>query len=197
MPVFYRNINNLGQCRPIMARRKITPPALPALNGELLAPDLPQLTPQQVRFVELLLSGKTASDAYRGAYDCSNMANTSIWTEAARTAGNPKISLWLGAARKAGLGAARVTYESHVTELERLREIALETGNVGAAVQAEQLRGKAAGQYVERVEIKGDGLRSPVDDINEIAARYGVEIARAIALREGIAWIAPDEAAAE
>ncbi len=180
-----------------MARRKITTPLdklrgdlVRTMDGELLASsaDLPQLTPQQMHFVELLLSGKTASDAYRGAYDCSNYANNSVWANASKLVAHAGVALWLAAARKAGLGAARVTYESHVTELERLREIALETGNVGAAVQAEQLRGKAAGQYVERIEVHGAGLRDPADDLNEIAARYGVEIARKIAEREGIAW---------
>ena len=125
-----------------MARRKITPEALPE--------ELPELTQQQMRFVEGLLAGKTASDAYRGAYDCSNMLPSSVWCAASKLCADTKVKQWLSAARQAYLGSATVTLEGHLRELERLKEIALTTGNVGAAVQAEQLRGKAAGHYVEQ-----------------------------------------------
>src|SRR5690348_1219443 len=112
-----------------------------------LADELPDLTEQQMRFVEGILSGKKASDAYRAAYDCSTMLNSSVWALASRLRSNVNVASWIAAARKAGLGAATVTLSDHVTELERLKEIALQTGNVGAAVQAEQLRGKAMGHY--------------------------------------------------
>ena len=39
------------------------------------AEELPTLTPKQTAFVNALLQGKTASDAYREAYNCENMSH--------------------------------------------------------------------------------------------------------------------------
>lgn len=136
-----------------MARRKISKPAVPALPVPVTdetADALPELTPQQTDFVRAILAGKSATEAYREAYDCSNMALTTIWSRASEMKRHGKVSVWIREARKAKLGTAVLTIDSHIQELERLREIALETGNVGAAVQAEQLRGKATGIYIER-----------------------------------------------
>jgi hypothetical protein len=52
--------------------------------------DLPTLTTKQTTFINALLKGKTASDAYKAAYDCSNMADRTIWSEASRLRANPK-----------------------------------------------------------------------------------------------------------
>lgn len=128
-----------------MARRKITDPDdLPDADG------LPELTAQQMGFVEGILEGLTASDAYRKHY--SSTSPRYVWAEASRLRSHPGVAAWLAAARKAALDTGRVTLEGHQSELARLREIALDTGNVGAAVQAEISRGKVQGLYVERFE---------------------------------------------
>jgi hypothetical protein len=44
--------------------------------------------------------------------------------------------------------------KQHVTELARLREKALQDKSHSAAINAERLRGQAAGLYVERKEIR-------------------------------------------
>lgn len=141
-----------------MSRRKLTD-ALE--DGE----ELPDLTDQQMHFVECLLAGKSASDAYRAAYNTQNCTNRTIWAAASRLRADCNVATWLSAARKAGLGRAAVTLEGHVAELERLREIALETGNVGAAVQAEQLRGKASGHYTENLRLE---VTDPVNILDQI-----------------------------
>lgn len=151
-------------------RRKIT-------DGEEKE-DLPELTEQQRNFVEGILAGKTASDAYRAAYDCSNSMDRTVWANASRLRNDADVAAWLSAARKAGLGRATVTLEGHISELERLREIALDTGNVGAAVQAEQLRGKAAGHYVDQVR---DLTEDPQKTLREIAELIGDEAASKLA----------------
>ncbi len=43
--------------------------------------DLPTLTPKQTSFVNALLQGKTASDAYREAYNCEMMSHRAVWVE--------------------------------------------------------------------------------------------------------------------
>lgn len=130
--------------------------------------ELPHLTEQQMHFVECLLAGKSASDAYRAAYNTVNMQNRTIWAEASRLRADHNVATWLSAARKAGLGRAAVTLEGHLAELERLREIALETGNVGAAVQAEQLRGKASNHYSENVNITHSDPSNVLDEIRKL-----------------------------
>jgi len=46
-----------------------------------------------------------------------------------------------------------VTYDNHITELAKIRDIALQNGQVAAAVSAEKQRGMAAGLYISRSEI--------------------------------------------
>jgi phage terminase small subunit len=148
--------------------------------------ELEDLTPKQLGFVSGILAGKTASDAYRSAYDCSNMLQETIWAEASRLRHDPKVAAWLTAARTANLGSVTVTLGGHLQELERLKEIAIQTGNVGAAVNAEVSRGKAAGHYVEKIanvtaeNDVAETLRqiASIDpDLgNAVAAKYGLTI---------------------
>ncbi len=161
-----------------MPRRKITA----AIEDE----ELPDLTEQQREFVRHVLAGKTASDAYRAAYNTENMKPNSIWREASLLASNKNVAQWLAAARKACLGTAVVTLEGHQQQLERLREIALATGNVGAAVAAEQTRGKVAGHHIDRVmELPAD----PIDTLKTIAQQQP-DLAAALAAQHGIEWTA-------
>lgn len=46
-----------------------------------------------------------------------------------------------------------VTYDNHITELAKIRDIALQNGQTAAAVAAEKQRGMAAGLYISRSEI--------------------------------------------
>lgn len=115
--------------------------------------ELPALTPQQQEFVKGIVAGKNASDAYRAAYDCSQSQPSTIWARASELRANGKVAAWITAAQKACLGATKLTLDDHLQQLERLREIALEKGNVGAAVLAEHHRGKAKGHYTDNVNI--------------------------------------------
>lgn len=169
-----------------MAQRKLTEP-----QNEI-ATDLPELTDQQTKFVEGLLKGLSASDAYRNAYDTANMQANTIWARASEAKSNSKVAVWLAQARKNGLGAATVTLEGHLQELERLKAIAIETGNVGAAVQAEQLRGKAAGHYVEKHQDVGQST-DVTRTLKDIAA-LNPDLAAQLAAQHGIEWTADEGA---
>jgi len=153
------------------------------------ASNLPDLTPQQMEFVRHVLAGKTASDAYRAAYDCSHSTDRSIWALASRLRADVKVSSWLAAARQANLGSAVLTKEQHMQELERLREIALSSGNIGAAVAAEQTRGKVAGHHVERIQDITD--RTDVVATLRDIAQLNPEYAAALAEQYGIEWAKP------
>jgi hypothetical protein len=160
-----------------MAQRKKTEPIKNQFS------DLPELTAKQMNFVKGLLEGKTASDAYRAAYDCSEMQPATIWAAASRLRSDDKVSAWLDASRIAELGSSTITLEQHIRRLDALKTIAVGTGNVGAAVQAEQLIGKAMGHYVEKFE---DVTRSdPLAALEELA-RIAPDAAKALAQEHNI-----------
>jgi hypothetical protein len=46
-----------------------------------------------------------------------------------------------------------VSMETHLTELSHLRDQAVDTGQVAAAISAEVSRGRAAGLYIDRKEV--------------------------------------------
>ena len=158
-------------------RRKITEQAIDAV-------DLPEITDNQRNFVFGILQGLSASDAYRNAYDCSGSADSTIWARASELKKNSKVAAWLSAARQAGYGTARLTLEQHLDELARLRELAIEKGNIGAAVQAENFRGKAGGHYTEKLEVSAT---DPMDALAELK-RIDPEIAKQVAKSAGLEW---------
>lgn len=163
-----------------MARRQITDKPEMANTD-----DLPDLTAQQMRFVEGILGGKTASDAYRAAYDCENSSQNTIWSEASKLRSSPKVAQWIDAAKAAGFGRVSCTFDEHMTELARLRSLAERSGNIGAAVQAEQLRGKVAGHYVDKVQdVTTD---DPIATLKEIA-RTQPDLAASLAAENNIPW---------
>ena len=53
-----------------------------------------------------------------------------------------------------------VTFDRHIRKLSEIRDEAMKKGNLTAAVSAEVQRGRAAGLYVERKEIRTGTLES-------------------------------------
>ena len=145
--------------------------------------ELPELTAKQMAFINALLEGKNASDAYIGAYNCDKMSQGAISVEASRLRRSPKISLWLRRYQRIGMDAAMVTMEGHLAELARARELAIGHGQIAAGVQAEHYRGKAAGLYQDRLLLAS----GPTDA--ELVARIeellGKEIAEAVKVALG------------
>jgi hypothetical protein len=141
--------------------------------------ELPTLTHKQMAFVNALLQGATATDAYKGAYNCEKMNQEAVWVEASRLRRSPKISLWLRHFQRIGMDEARITLQEHLAELARARELALALGQAAAAVQAEHYRGKAVGLYEERIRLTSE----PSDDdlIGRIKELFGKEMADEIA----------------
>lgn len=146
--------------------------------------NLPDLTPKQMRFLEGILAGKTATQAYLEAYDVSGADRSKLWAEASKLRSHPKVATWLSACRQAGVARQAVTVESHLSELERLRELALERGQTAAAIQAEQARGKVAGLYVERTI---DMSYDPKEALQAIA-EIDPDLAKRLAERDGLQW---------
>jgi phage terminase small subunit len=146
--------------------------------------DLPTLTPKQTAFVNALLEGKSASDAYREAYNCERMSHGAIAVEASRLRRTPKISLWLRYYQRVGADAAQLTMKTHLAELARARELAIAHGQIAASVQAEHYRGKASGLYEQRVHL----TCGPSDEelLRAIGDMLGRETAEALAAALGV-----------
>lgn len=159
-----------------MPQRKLTP----AID----ATDLPDLTAQQMAFVEGILAGKTATEAYRRAYDCSTMQSSTIWANASRLRAESNVSAWIDASKIAGLGSTVITYERHISELERLKVLCEKSGNMGAALGCEQTIGKAAGLHIDRVQ---EVPLDPAQTLREIA-KDQPDLAAQLAQQHGIPW---------
>ena len=57
-----------------------------------------------------------------------------------------------------------MTYESHISELARIKDLALNKNSFSAAVNAETNRGKAGGLYIDRKIIKHGKLEDMTEE---------------------------------
>lgn len=145
------------------------------------AGELPDLDERELKFFELMLKDDNATKAYREAFN-SQAKDSSIWCEASKLRNSPKMRQWFAAAKIARLGSSALTLDAHILNLDRLQELAIQNGNVSAAVQAEQIKGKASGLHVDRVM---DVTPEPIDYLMEIAKR-SPEYAKQLAAEAGI-----------
>ena len=76
---------------------------------------------------------------------------------------SPLVAQYLGKLKEERLKKFEVSYEGHVAELARIKELALKKGSFSSAVNAETNRGKAAGLYIDRKIIKTGKL----EDLSE------------------------------
>ena len=117
-----------------------------------------RLTEMQRRFAEYLIFGGP-----EGPLNKSEAAKLAGYSEKrCRQEGseltNPRLSplvvKYIGELREEKMLKYGVTYESHVSELSRIKDAALKKNSFSAAVNAETNRGKAAGLYIDRKIIK-------------------------------------------
>lgn len=114
------------------------------------------LTPKQEKFALEVASGKTQSDAYRAAFNVRSTTKPETINQAAsRLMADSNISARVEELRKPIAQQAMITLESHINRLKELAELAIEQGQIAAAIKAEELCGKASGVYVEKRQITG------------------------------------------
>jgi phage terminase small subunit len=105
-----------------------------------------KLTQAQENFARLYVELGNAAEAYRQAYPKSQKwQDQSVRVNASKLLADANISLTVSNLRQVAADAAKITLESHLKELELLRDLAKEQGNIGAAIQAETVRGKHSG----------------------------------------------------
>ena len=117
-----------------------------------------RLTEMQKRFAEFIIFGGPEGPVSQG--EAAKLAGYSH--KRARQEGselmNPRLSplvvKYIGQLREERLRKHAVTYEGHVAELDRIKNLALKKGSFSSAVNAETNRGKAAGLYIDRKIIK-------------------------------------------
>ena len=127
-----------------------------------------RLTEMQKRFAEFVVFGgpngpmTQAEAAIAAGYSPNN----------ARVEGssllNPRLSplvvQYVGKLKEERLEKHKVTYDTHVAELARIKELALKKNSFSAAVNAETNRGKAGGLYIERKIIKHGKLEDMTEE---------------------------------
>lgn len=115
------------------------------------------LTPKQEAFCIEVLKHGNASEAYRNAYAsaAAKSNDNSINRRAHELMHNGKIIARLQELRAPAIKNARISLESHLEDLLRLRTKAEASEKYQAAIQAEVARGKASGLYIEKIEHSG------------------------------------------
>jgi len=127
-----------------------------------------RLTEMQKRFAEFVVFGGTGGPMTQGeAAIAAGYAKDSARVEGSQLLNprySPLVVQYVGRLKEERLEKHKVTYDTHVAELARLREAALKKNSFSAAVNAETNRGKAGGLYIERKIIKHGKL----EDMSEL-----------------------------
>ena len=127
-----------------------------------------RLTEMQKRFAEYMVFGST--DGPVSQSEAATLAGYS--PKRARVEGSelmnprhsPLVVAYIGNLREERLRKHEVTYEKHVAELDRIKQLALAKGSFSSAVNAETNRGKAAGLYIDRKIIKHGHLEELTEE---------------------------------
>jgi len=127
-----------------------------------------RLTEMQKRFAEFVVFGGPSGPMTQGeAAIAAGYAKDSARVEGSQLLNprySPLVVQYVGRLKEERLEKHKVTYDTHVAELARLREAALKKNSFSAAVNAETNRGKAGGLYIERKIIKHGKL----EDMSEL-----------------------------
>jgi phage terminase small subunit len=127
-----------------------------------------RLTEMQKRFAEFVVFGGADGPMTQGeAAIAAGYAKDSARVEGSQLLNprySPLVVQYVGRLKEERLEKHKVTYDTHVAELARLREAALKKNSFSAAVNAETNRGKAGGLYIERKIIKHGKL----EDMSEL-----------------------------
>lgn len=155
--------------------------------------NLPPLPNNQQDFVELIANGVSPIEAYRAVqtqYSPNCKHNTgNVSYSATRMLKHPGVQTWLRAMREAGCENGIITIQNHISELERLKNLCIENKNFGAAVRAEELRGKTAGLYVDRIDITQ--RTDSTDLLERVGKMFGEDFKKVASEKLGIVDVTP------
>ena len=146
---------------------------------------LPDLTEKQLNFVLGIQKGLRKSDAYRQAYDCTNMKPDSIWCNASKLASSTKVAQWLAYLKVNQITEAVYTKEEHLKDLAEAARWCKEHRAPSAYVTAIECLGRCSGHYVEKSEITHIE-QADKDMLDKLEQMLGPEARRAAERRLGI-----------
>lgn len=112
-----------------------------------------KLTAKQQAFVAYKLAHPGATDAEAARAAGYSPTDSGI---ASKTANHPAVVAALQAHTALVMAQAALSRESHLNELQRLRDRAAQSEQYGAAITAEVHRGKVGGFYEKRVRLSLD-----------------------------------------
>ena len=127
------------------------------------------LTQKQETFCEEYVKCGNATEAYRRSYSAGNMKQETVWKAASRLMADGRVAERVQQMRSAAAEKAQLSLQGHLQELARLRDLAVEEGQLSVAVTAEISRGKAAGLYTDKVRTE---LSGPGGAASEIVVRF-------------------------
>jgi phage terminase small subunit len=110
------------------------------------------LTPKHKKFCRLYVQGMSAAAAARKSGFTTNMISSKV-QGSAMIRKNPLVVNHIIELLTKDKERSDVSMETHLTELSHLRDQAVDTGQVAAAISAEVSRGRAAGLYIDRKEV--------------------------------------------
>lgn len=113
------------------------------------------LTSKQEKFCQGIVSGLNQSDAYRAAYSCENMLDSTINNNAYMLMNDSDIKARIEQLRMPIAERVGRTLEQHIERLMKLGEHGESLDKVDAAIKAEELIGKVLGFYVTKTELTG------------------------------------------
>ena len=122
------------------------------------------LTDKKERFCQLVVELGNNSEAYRGAYNASNMKAETIHKRASELMGDREVAGRVQELRDNAKEAHKVTVESLLKELEQARDVALaaETPQSSAAVSATMSKAKLLGLDKQIIDHQSsDGSMTP------------------------------------
>jgi len=127
-----------------------------------------RLTEMQKRFAEYLIFGGPEGPVNK--MEAAILAGYS--TKRAMVEGSeltnprhcPLVVQYMEKLREEKLTKFSVTYDSHISELARIKDLALKKNSFSAAVNAETNRGKAGGLYIDRKIIKTGKLEEMTEE---------------------------------
>ena len=127
-----------------------------------------RLTEMQKRFAEYLVFGGPEGPVNKG--EAAKLAGYSEkrcrqeGSELTNPRNSPLVVKYLDELKVERMLKYGVTYESHITELSRIKDLALKKNSFSAAVNAETNRGKAGGLYIDRKIIKHGKLEDMTEE---------------------------------
>ena len=149
-----------------------------------------RLTEMQRKFAELLILYEGRKFDYECAIEAGYEPNNArpMASRLQNPEYSPLVVRYIGELREEQRNRFKVNYGRHVTELAKIRDQALKHRSFSAAANAEHMRGKAGGLYVEQKHI----LHGKLDDDKD-EQEMNAEIAELLKSNRKIINITPED----